>query len=131
VAAFQLDHNVSARLRHLLRAAGHDVADAREQGLTRAPDDAVLLEAAEAGRLLVTHNRADFLLLHRAWRRWSAAWAVMPPPTHAGILILPQPPASTPSSQAAAIEAILTGGAAPLTTSLWRWVADGRWVEET
>ncbi len=130
MAAFQLDHNVSGRLRSLLRTAGHEVVDAREQGLERASDDALLLEAAQAGRLLVTHNRADFLLLHRAWRRWSVAWGIVPPPTHAGILVVPQPPHVTPAEQARAIEALLADGTV-LTTGLWRWRVAGGWVEES
>ena len=103
MAVFQLDHNVSAQLRPLLRLAGHEVYDAREQGLDRVSDDVLLLEAMRAGRVLVTHNEGDFLLLHAAWRRWPVAWGIVPPPAHAGILLVPQAPQALPTDLAQAI----------------------------
>ena len=90
MATFAADENFAAPLARLLRAAGHDVATARDLGLVSAPDDKVLLTAAEQGRILLTHNSADFLLLHRAWLRWPAAWGLQPVPRHAGILAVPQ-----------------------------------------
>ena len=47
--------------------------------------------AAQRGQIFVTHNHADFFLLHDTWRRWSAAWQV--DVKHAGILVIPQWPA--------------------------------------
>jgi hypothetical protein len=130
MAAFQLDHNVPAQLRIMLRAAGHDVVDAREQGLERAPDPDVLLDAAQAGRLLVTHNQRHFTVLHRAWCLWPIALDVSPVPTHAGIMLLPQPPRATPADLARAIEAALAGGAT-LTNQLWRWAPSRGWSVDT
>lgn len=127
MAAFQLDHNVPARLRWLLHAAGHDVISAREQGLDRAPDADLLLAAAAAGRLLVTHNLRDFVMLHRAWRRWPIAWGVAPAPEHSGILVIPQPPHVQPDDLAWAIEALLAGGT-PIVNGLWRWVPSTGWA---
>ena len=74
-----------------LRAAGHDVATARELGLTRLTDDAQLLSAVPASRVLVTRNRDDFTLLHDAWLTWPAAFGVALPP-HPGILVLDPAP---------------------------------------
>jgi hypothetical protein len=90
VATFAADENFATPLARLLSAAGHDIATARDLGLIGAPDDKVLLTAAEQGRVLLTHNSADFLLLHRAWLRWPAAWGLQPAPRHAGILAVPQ-----------------------------------------
>lgn len=64
-----------------------------------------LAEAAEAGRILITHNRNDFILLHRAWHRWSRRWGVYR--LHAGILIIPQMPHWQPAQAAAEIETIV------------------------
>jgi hypothetical protein len=127
VAAFQLDHNVPARLRSLLRAAGHDVVDAREQSLARAPDADVLLAAALANRIVITHDLEDYRLLNRAWRRWPVAWGVVPPPAHAGILVLPQPPRVTPVDMARAVETALAD-VRPLANQLWRWMPRTGWV---
>src|SRR5262245_59716247 len=57
--------------------------------LSDAPDDKILFEAARLGRVVLTHDEEDFLLLDRAWRRWSSGWNVQPLPQHAGILLLP------------------------------------------
>ena len=60
----------------VLRAAGHDVLTAREDGRAdlKIPDPDVLARATALGRAVLTHNRGDFFRLHRA----SAA--------HAGII---------------------------------------------
>jgi len=47
-----------------LRAADFDVLTPREAGLLGATDEAQLLFAAAQGRLLVSHNVADFPRLH-------------------------------------------------------------------
>lgn len=90
MVAFYLDSDVGHELEALLEAHGEDVTTAARQGLRSAADDEHLLRAAEQGRLLVTHNRRDFILLHQAWLRWSSAWGVER--YHAGVLIIPQPP---------------------------------------
>ncbi len=63
---FYLDHNVSLHLAPALIALGHDVATARDLGLTGADDDIHLSTATDDSRILVTHDRQDFVLLHRA-----------------------------------------------------------------
>ncbi len=91
MASFQLDHNLSRRLAPALRAFGQDCVAARDLGLEGADDDIQLTTATDAGRILVTHNRKDFIALHRAWRRWSRHWGVTE--RHGGILVLlPQKP---------------------------------------
>ena len=48
-----------------------------------------LLYTTDQDRTFVTHNRADYFLLHDAWHQWSQAWGV-PAPRHASILALDQ-----------------------------------------
>lgn len=91
MAAFYLDNDISDGLIHLLQAQQHDVVHTRQIGQARATDDQQLLTATQLGRILVTHNARDFILVHHAWRLWPAtfgtAW-----PQHPGILVIPQPP---------------------------------------
>jgi len=89
VASLYLDHNVRRETANRLRAEGHDVLRTRELRAERANDDEQLLIAAERGRILLSHNRKGFELLHDAWQRWSAVWGVVAVP--AGILVIPQP----------------------------------------
>ena len=88
MSSFYLDHDVSRHLATALRASSHSVVTTFELGAERQPDGEQLLIAATNRWILLTHNRADFELLHDAWLRWSAAWDITP--THAGILVLPQ-----------------------------------------
>jgi hypothetical protein len=116
MAALHVDHNVSSQLALLLRRAGHDVIETRVIGMSRATDDALLLAAADGGRVFITYNEADFVLLHDAWRRWSAAWGVNV--AHAGILVLPQPPHLANSQAAQALDSFLLTSI-PLASELY------------
>jgi len=87
LARLYLDHNVSRKLVEPLRFAGHDVATARDLGLAAAGDERQLLQATKEARAVVTHNRADFTLLHDAWLTWPAAFGLQLPP-HGGVLQL-------------------------------------------
>jgi hypothetical protein len=71
--------------RHLvisLRQRGLDVLATDEAGHRAATDEEQLAHATVLGRVLVTHNRLDFLRLHAAWRALNRL--------HAGIATLPQ-----------------------------------------
>ena len=60
-----LDEDTQARrLIDLLRAHGHDVLTVGEADRSGASDAAVLMLAAGTGRVLLTRNCADYLLLH-------------------------------------------------------------------
>ena len=50
-----------------LRSLGHDVLTTHDTGKSNAgiPDDEVLRFAIEDGRAVLTHNRQDFIALHR------------------------------------------------------------------
>ncbi|HET8628087.1 MAG TPA: DUF5615 family PIN-like protein [Thermomicrobiales bacterium] len=114
MARFHLDHNISMALTALLRTAGHDAVTAVDLGLQGASDGVHLAEAAEAGRILVTHNCDDLILLHRACHRWSRRWGVYRP--HAGILVIPQAPHLQPAR--AAVEVELVARQAPIIGEL-------------
>lgn len=90
MVAFYLDSDVGQELAALLEAQGEDASTAAREGLRSAADDEHLWRASEQRRVLVTHNRRDFVMLHEAWLRWSSAWGVER--YHAGILVIPQPP---------------------------------------
>ncbi|HET8632403.1 MAG TPA: DUF5615 family PIN-like protein [Thermomicrobiales bacterium] len=82
-----LDNDVALQVLPILRAAGHGVWATRDLGRTRASDADQLLFAARNGWTLITHNRGHYVLLHDAWRRWSADWGVRT--SHAGIVVAP------------------------------------------
>lgn len=56
--------------------------------------DPQLLFAAQSERVLITHNSADFGMLHEALALWAREWGVSDQMRHAGVLIIDQ--ASTP-----------------------------------
>jgi hypothetical protein len=125
VAHFYLDHNVKLNIASLLRAWGHDATAVREMGQPRAGDEEHLLLAAQRGWILVTHNRDDFRMLHRAWQLWSQAWGTTR--SHAGILICPQ----TRSSERTVDELVrLASRGSPGANELWMWRSARGWVQE-
>ena len=107
----------------MLRVTGHDVVTARELGLEHASDDEHLLTAAQQVRILVSHNRADFVLLHDAWQRWASAWQVGA--RHGGILILPQQLSVT---RIAEVLANLLEAGPPMDNELHEWRVSTGWV---
>ena len=102
MAQFHFDENTNYDIAVALMARGHDVVTSRDVGLDGHDDDEQLLAAATAGRILVTHNREDFILLHRTWQRWSRAWGATV--AHAGILIVPQDKGVPPDMAAREID---------------------------
>ena len=127
MAAVYIDHDVSAQIATLLRNEGHDVLTTREWRLTRASDDEQLLFASQQRRGLITHNARDFVLLHNAWRRWSAAWQVTA--IHAGILVIPQWPRLLPADAARELHHFLVSRSA-LANELHQWRTSARgWLQ--
>jgi hypothetical protein len=88
VAELYSDHDIGFDTVVALRALGHAVVTTRDIGQENATDDVQLLTAASNNWILVTHNRRDFLLLHRAWRNWAAALQLSL--RHSGMLVIPQ-----------------------------------------
>ena len=124
LARLHLDHNISWHLVSPLQVVGHEVSVARDLGLTRLTDDAQLLSAVRASRVLVTHDRGDFILLYDAWLTWPAAFGIALPP-HPGILVLDPAPHRTLFG---ILDAFLTAiGPTPLTNELFWWHRGGNW----
>ena len=78
-AALYCDEDVSVVLAAMPRARGFQVTTALDAGHLGQPDERQLQVAAEAARVLLTHNRADFERLHRQWLEAGRR--------HAGIII--------------------------------------------
>jgi hypothetical protein len=93
----------------MLSERGHDVVTALHLGLRVETDDVHLVAATDLQRVLLTHNGADFVLLHAAWRSWSAMWNVTPLPQHAGAISVPQNQLIPFHESADEIDALLSG----------------------
>lgn len=125
MANFYLDHNVSNALGPLLRLRGHSTVSAREIGRERGDDAEHLFIAARQQRIMVTHDRDDFTLLHRAWLRWSAGWQVSV--NHPGILIIPQPPRLSVAQSDREIASLLIHQ--PMMVNvLFVWTTSAGWI---
>lgn len=81
-----LDEDVPILLAQVLRDRGHDVVHVTELGLSGAPDQVVFQRAIDAGRTVLTHNVADFLVLTQDLADEGEA--------HTGLLLSPQLPFS-------------------------------------
>ena len=78
-ASLYLDEDVSVVVATILQARGFDAVTTRDLGRLGRPDAEQLATSAIAGRVLLTHNRVDFEILHGEWLRAGRA--------HAGIII--------------------------------------------
>ena len=123
MAEFYADRDIRRDVRLRLREIGHVVTTTDDLRLDRATDDVQLLTAAERGWILLTYNERDYVLLHGAWHRWSAAWGVAP--QHAGIII----PKQEWSMERATTEVgrLLESGA-EFTNALYRWHGVLGWI---
>jgi hypothetical protein len=107
-----------------LRALGHTVITTEELGLDTATDDVQFLTALQRQRVLLTHNRKDFRLLHDAWRNWTNYWGIAQP--HAGIVVPIQ--GWQPEREIAEIDALLRQ-IESFENELYTWERDVRgWV---
>ena len=67
IARLYSNENFPLPVVEALREQGHDVLTTRDAGRSNegVPDDEVLRFAIENGRAVITHNRQDFIRLHR------------------------------------------------------------------
>ncbi|HLY66059.1 MAG TPA: DUF5615 family PIN-like protein [Chloroflexota bacterium] len=119
MASFYLDHDVYQTLPAILKPLGHDAVTSLQLGQATARDPRQLLTAARQDRVLVTHNRKDYELLHEAWALWPA------PLDHAGILIIPQQ-RWTVTQTAENIDGFIQLGQ-PLVNQLYLWTPSQGW----
>ncbi|HLI27520.1 MAG TPA: DUF5615 family PIN-like protein [Chloroflexota bacterium] len=90
MAAFYIDNCLSPKIADELQHRQHQAAATRHRQLGRAGDHEQLLTAYQNREILVTGNLRDFLLLHDAWCLWLSAFVTPSPPSHLGILVVPQ-----------------------------------------
>jgi len=128
VASFYLDADVHLLIGVRLSEVGHDVVATTQIGRAHAGDEEQLAYSAQTGRILVTHNGDDFLLLQKAWRYWADLWGVQPKPMHAGILSVPQPPKVTVDRLAHEI-ALFVRSHAVLANRFHEWTPARGWVQ--
>ncbi len=64
----------------MLRSAGVDCITANEAGLNGSDDPDALAFAANAGRTVITHDRADFQRVHTEW--------MLAGRSHAGVVVV-------------------------------------------
>jgi hypothetical protein len=117
------DENVSHSLITLLQHDNHRILTAGTLGLSgRRSDIEQLITATEQSALLITHNTADFKLLHLAWyalaQRWGSA------EQHAGILILRQLPTKDLHQPLASF----LNARNSLRGTCWTWFPPAGWV---
>jgi predicted nuclease of predicted toxin-antitoxin system len=84
-----LDADIDAALVSLFEARGHSVQSTAQVSRLNATDIEQLLIATDLGRLLITHDKDDYLLRCRLWRALALRWGVSSE-THAGVIIVPQ-----------------------------------------
>jgi uncharacterized protein with PIN domain len=82
MASFYTNENFPIKIARYLRQMGHDVLTSHEAGKANQciPDEEVLAFASESGRILLTLNRWDFIVLHTKSSQ------------HAGIVVCTQNP---------------------------------------
>ncbi len=123
MARFFVDNDFPLGAGNALQHLGHDIESARSTNREHCHDDDQLLYATTENRILITHNRRDFRLLHDAWQRWSQAWGVQR--LHGGILVLGQ--GLTYREYAAIIDAYLTQSG-PVTNEFHLHDSTGQWT---
>ncbi|HET7037969.1 MAG TPA: DUF5615 family PIN-like protein [Thermomicrobiaceae bacterium] len=130
MARFYTDEDPNGRIVSGLRELGHDVQRARDVFFGGAADYRHLHRAAIEERILITHNRDDFLLLHGALRFWRSTSYGVRLSLHYGILAVPQPHQMPPESVAYAIDEEIRALGALTNRFLRLDVGDG-WTPET
>lgn len=127
---FYLDEDVSAASAHRLIVLGNDAMDARGAVAHATKDHQHLALATRLGRILVTYNVDDFVLLHLAWREWFEEFGKPPLADHGGIIIVPQPPDLTALEAADLIHDFVDHQTmVGLRNRLFRWTALNGWQE--
>lgn len=126
MARLYFDHNVTRHVGPDLWATGHDLIFTRDSGSARLTDDAHLVAAVHANRVLITHGREDFTLLHDAWVTWPSAFGLALP-EHPGILVLNS--ASPPTLARALSDFLAATPAGYLVNRIFWWHRRDVWSQ--
>lgn len=131
MALLYLDEGLSVQTDRRLVTLGNEVVDARSVVRDGTSDHLHLLIATQSGRILITHNRTDFELLHFAWQDWFSSLGPTPRPMHGGIVIVPQPPLVAAQDAAELIHSFVNDLVrAPLANRLFVWGTASGWTEQ-
>ena len=125
-----LDENVTERLADALIKLGIDAVSSN-QDYKGSDDSSLLVIAAALDRAILTYNSREFALLHLAWIAWSDAWNVVPPPSHAGILLINSAPGFDSTRLAAEVASFATGRdqTHSLANRAFAWSSTRGWQE--
>lgn len=125
-----IDEDVTERLPPPLRALGHDVIHTREVGRKGRSDPQQLAFASEQGRVIVTCNDDDFVLLHEAWLLCPSGRSERQSSSHAGIAIVPNGSRILDAELISIVDQFAQD--VELTTDrLFRWRREAGWQEIT
>jgi hypothetical protein len=108
-ARLYADEDIAPELVEVLRSYHFDIVTARDSGTLNASDDVQLCRATDEGRILISHNWSDYVLLHRAWQNWTTRWNVQPHPEHAGVITILQGNVMRYSDSAFEVDRLLRG----------------------
>ena len=122
------DEDVTEDIAPLLRSRGHHSLTTTAAGNKGFKDPRQLAFAAREGRVLITANRLDFVMLQEAWLRWSRDWEAEAHAVHAGILIIPSGSGRLAVRRADEVDRLLSSGI-DLGNRLFRRRADVGWQE--
>ena len=126
MALCYVDEGVTEDIAPLLRSRGHDTLITTEAGNKGFKDPRQLAFAAREGRVLITANRLDFVMLHEAWLSWSRDWEAEARAVHSGILIVPSGSGRLAERLADEVDRLLSSRI-DLRNRLFRWRADAGW----
>ena len=128
MAALLLDENVSERLIDPLTVLDHDVVSDNALGHKGRVDAIILLIGADLRRIVVTHNRSHFQVLHEAWILWTLTWNTQQF-RHAGIIVARSGPGTTISDIATGIDAGIRQETWPFDNRCLGWGYARGWFE--
>jgi hypothetical protein len=85
-----LDEDVPLPLAIALRLLGYDVFAPKELRGRRISDARQMDHAVSLGRIMITRNINDYLLIHETITLWAVRWDLRERHRHHGILIIPE-----------------------------------------
>jgi len=126
VARCYVDEDTTEHLVPALEAFDYDAISTRQMGFKGTSDPRQLAFAAHEQRIFITGNLRHYEMLHEAWTTWPRNWSIDAPPSHAGILVVP-------NGREILLEQIVVilREIVPLSNRMFFWKAPGGWREIT